>query len=186
MGTRRKLRLIALLIYLTGFQPAMPQSDMPWSTDGGSPQIKALQKQIESGNTGAVEQFWADLAAHHAPLIESIPGDHTQSIVTFIYRGSRDTTAVVLYTQMMMGRDPLVNQLTRLGNTDVWYKTYSVRNDMRLGYSFMPNPDQESLNNPSAGIADPLNPMTAPQAPYMGKSVLELPGAPPQPWVAPR
>ena len=186
MHNRRRFKSIALALFLSGFWSIVGQADIPWSTGAKSPRIEALKQQVESGNVSAVEQFWADITTHHAPLIEPVPGDSSHSLVTFLFRGSDGTTGVVLYAQLMLGRDPSVNRLTRLENTDVWYKTYSVRNDMRLGYSFMPNPSQQSLNSPDAGIGDPLNPKAAPRAPYMGKSVLELPGAPPQPWVAPR
>lgn len=186
MTCRQKLSAAVLLFCAFACHFAFSQSDLPWSTGVDSPHIEALRKQIESGNTGAVKQFWAEITARHAPLIEPIPGDTAHSLVTFLYRGSTDTKTVVLYCQMIMGRDPSVNKLTELGATDVWFKTYSVRNDMRLGYSFIPNPSADVGSNPNAGIADPLNPKAAPLAPYMGKSVLELPDAPPQPWIAPR
>jgi len=186
MTCHQKLSATVLLFCAFVFCPAFSQSDLPWSTGLRSPRIEALRRQVESGNTGAVKQFWADIAARHAPLIEPIPGDTAHSLVTFIYRGSTDTKAVVVYCQMIMGRDFSVNQLTRLGATDVWFKTYSIRNDMRLGYSLVPNPSADVGSSPNVGIADPLNPKAAPLAPYMGKSVLELPDAPPQPWIAPR
>lgn len=177
----------SIFIFLFGLYPfAAAQSDLPWSTAATSPRIERLQKQIASGDTAAVAQFWSEVAARHSPLVEPISGDPRHSLVTFVYRGSPNTSAVVLYCQMMFGRDPSVNTLARIGSTDVWFKTYSVRNDMRLGYSFIPNPSPESLNSPTAGVADPLNPKAAPVAAYMGHSVLELPDAPPQPWVAQR
>ena len=184
MTRGRRLVPFVLLVCLSGL--ALSQADLPWSTDAKSPRMEALRKQVESGNSSAVEQFWADLALNHAPFIESMQGDRTRSLVTFVYRGSNETTAVVLYAQLVLGRDRSTNQLTRLGKTDIWFKTFAMRNDMRLGYSFIPNPTPESLNSPEAGIADPLNPRAAPHASFMGHSVLELPNAPPQPWIAPR
>ena len=186
MTCGRKLSATTVVFCVFLLCPAMGQSDLPWSTGAKSPRIEALHNQVESGKTAAVGQFWADMTVRHAPIIEPVPGDATHSLVTFIYRGSADTKLVVLDCQMIIGRDPSINRLTRLGASDVWFKTYSVRNDMRLGYSFIPNPSEDAGNNPNAGIADPLNPKAAPVAQYMGKSVLELPDAPPQPWVTPR
>lgn len=179
-------RLAPVLLCLGTLAFASPQADVPWSVGAKSPRIEALRRRVESGDRAAVAQFWTELAASHTPLVEPNPIDPQQRLVTFVYRGSSDTTAVVLYTQMIVGRDPSVNRLTRLGATDVWFKTYSVRDDMRLAYSFMPNPTDASLNSADAGVADSLNPIAAPRAAYMGKSVLELPNAPALPWVAPR
>jgi enterochelin esterase family protein len=76
--------------------------------------------------------------------------------------------------------------LTRLADTDVWYKTYLLRSDMRLSYSFVPDPTPESLAYHSElQLRDPLNPLYLPNLANIGHSVLQLPDAPAQPWIAP-
>ncbi|HET9399617.1 MAG TPA: alpha/beta hydrolase-fold protein [Candidatus Acidoferrales bacterium] len=180
----KKLVLPISVLFIALQTVAAQSSDLPWSVGAESPRISALNGEIQSGDVAALERFWAEVSSRHGPLIETIPGDSAHSLVTFLYRGTPSTTEVVLYAQLIVGRDPSGNRLSQLAKSDVWFKTYSIRNDMRLGYSLIPNPSEDSLNSPNVGIADPLNPNAAPLAAYMGKSVLELPDAPPQPWIA--
>ena len=94
--------------------------------------------------------------------------------------------------------------LTRLGATDVWYKTIKVDRKMRLAYTLALNAarlhpfslgiDVDAITMTAAAARpDPLNPkryrvdpesVDAPE--YRGNSVLEMPDAPPQPWIAQR
>ncbi len=153
-------------------------AEAPYRTDVSSIRIEALTQQVRSGNASAIARFWTEMKTRHAPLIEAVPNDPAHVLVTFVYRGSASTKAVVLDCQLIEGRDPNVNRMTRLPDTDLWYKTYLLRKDMRLGYGFAA--DGGSL------AADPLNPHDAPRAPNMFPSALQLPDAPPQPWITPR
>ena len=94
--------------------------------------------------------------------------------------------------------------MTRLGDTDVWYKTIKVHRRMRLAYTLAPNAarlhplslgfDADAITMTAAAARpDPLNPkryridpesVDAPE--YRGNSVLEMPDAPPQPWIVQR
>jgi len=94
--------------------------------------------------------------------------------------------------------------MTRLGETDVWYKTIKVDRKMRLAYTLAPNAARLhplSLGMDADGITmiaaaarpDPLNPKrwrvdpeSVDAAEYRGNSMLEMPDAPPQPWIARR
>ncbi len=162
-----------------------------------SPRIGALRRQVEAGNTAAVAQFWADMAKNHTPLIEAIPGDNRSSLVTFVWQAKEATRNVVIFGGFTLS-DLAANQMTRLGTTDLWYKTYRFRNDARFMYELSPN---DSLQSPdkldpkdtvgarkrfSTLQSDPLNPHRIQQGPTPpGSSYVELPGAPPQPWIAP-
>ena len=87
-------------------------------------------------------------------------------------------------------QDVARTQLSRLPDTDLWYKSYRLRSDARVVYQFSPN---DSLAAPSklkpeeqAKLAqnyrpDPLNPSRVGE-----ESVAELPAAPPQPWIKKR
>src|ERR1043165_8355020 len=69
--------------------------------------------------------------------------------------------------------------MTRLGGTDVWYRTYKVRNDARFVYKVSENDPLQSFVDPnrkSESKADPLNPRLF----ATGHSFVELPDAPPQ------
>jgi enterochelin esterase family protein len=159
---------------------------LPYHTGVTSPRLELLKKQVESGNMEALHQFWEEMKTNHTPLVEPIPGDPNHVLLTFLYQGQKVTQKVVIYSQLSASRDPSVNVLTHLPGTDVWYKTYWMRNDMRVSYSFVPDPTPESLDRSESQIPDPLNPKSvSPQAGNMGSSILELPGAPPQPWIVP-
>jgi enterochelin esterase family protein len=94
--------------------------------------------------------------------------------------------------------------MTRSGETDVWYKTIRVDRRMRLAYTLAPNAarlrplslgfDADAIAMTAAAARpDPLNPRlyrvdpeSVDASEYRGNSVLEMPGAPPQPWIAQR
>jgi enterochelin esterase-like enzyme len=162
-------------------------TDSPWRTGVISPRMETLQKQLQRGNSTAVDQFWEEMKSRSTPLVEEIPTDSKHVLVTFLYRAVQPATNVVLYNQLNASRDESTNVLTRLPGTDVWYKTYWIRNDMRLSYSLVPNPNEDSLdsNKPELRLQDPLNPKSLSTGSAMGRSVLELPAAPAQPWIKP-
>src|SRR5262249_46133347 len=78
------------------------------------------------------------------------------------------------------GSSPRRNLLTRIGDTDLWYRTFKFPGDARFLYRLSPNDplrfrDYESKGPPSQ--LDPLNPRQR-----LGWSLVELPSAPPQPY----
>lgn len=95
--------------------------------------------------------------------------------------------------------DDLTPYLLRPDGTGQWRTTLRLRSDFRSAYQFCvsrdrplgrrPFPDEEEwLELLATGVADPANPHTF-GAVYGNpgpSSVLELPAAPPQPWVRPR
>jgi enterochelin esterase family protein len=164
----------------------------------GSPRIAALREQIESGKAGAVDRFWNDVNQSGAPLIESIPGDPNNSLVTFVWHGDAETRNVVILDGVA-GFDAK-DRMTRLADSDVWFKTYKVRSDARFAYNLSPNDTLESFDDIKAGDndamqkrlamfqIDPLNPRRCPTTfgPHTAESsFVELPDAPPLVWNAP-
>jgi len=157
--------------------------DLPWR-EGKSPRLEMLKKQIESGAPGALEDFWTEMQARHTPLVETLPANKDQALVTFLYRAQPAVKSVILISQLTASRDPGDIVLTRLMGTDVWYRTYLLRNDMLFSYSFVPNPTAESLAYHSElQMKDPLNPVYLPGTANIGHSLLQLPAAPAQPWI---
>ena len=86
----------------------------------------------------AVAQFWEEIGKKHTPLIEPVPNEDQSSLVTFLWRGNADTHNVVVIGGVA-GTDLTKNQMSNIPSTDVWYKTYKVRNDARFIYSLSPN-----------------------------------------------
>jgi enterochelin esterase-like enzyme len=158
--------------------------------------IAGLQRQLDSGDCTALDEFWHAVRAHGTPLIEPLAGDAHHLLVTFLWRDTEQLKNVVVVGGLA-GYEFAHNQMTRLPRTDLWYRTYRARADTRTVYwlapddSLVPAPDVTDWAARSASWrADPCNPRTvvwpkdeeASNDNDLVWSVLELPLAPPQPW----
>ena len=116
-----------------------------------SPQINQLRKSVEAGDRTAVEDFWQSLKTTGTPIIEVVPENVRYSLVTFVWRGAADTRHVAVIDGVVVGivgADPVKSLMSRLLETDVWYRTYIVRNDARFHYWLSPNDMLKSLIEP--------------------------------------
>lgn len=155
-----------------------------------SPRLLALKMQLDAGNRAALDSFWRATTISGAPLVERIPGQHRYLHVTFVWRGSAETRNVLLVSEAL---NRLANAehvsgatLARLDTTDLWYRTFRLRNDARFTYQFseddhlVPAPSltpQQARMRSVNSQPDRLN------GKALGRrSVLELPEAAPQPW----
>jgi enterochelin esterase-like enzyme len=156
-----------------------------------SPRLVALAKELKNGNRAALAKFWDD-RKDKGPLVEPLEGKTRKSLVTFVWRGNDKTRRVGL-----SGGLPTVDGeswLANLPDTDLWYRTERIPNDARFTYAFHVNrPLKMPANGDLAGIMkvmehcpsrlDPFNPRDVTLQQSMLVSVMELPNAPPQPWV---
>ena len=169
-----------------------------------SPRVSALKAAIEGATPGSIDSFWKEVEKEGAPIIEPLSGDNKNRLVTFLWRGTPDTRNVLVIRMPYLGGAPDDYFMDRLGDTSVWYKTISVGIKSRFEYSLAPNvprirPVSQGVDdNAIAMIAaaarpDPLNPkrwrvdrqsVDAPE--YHGTSIVEMPGAPAQPWLVER
>ncbi len=149
-----------------------------------SPTLAQLAQQINSGST--TKTFWQQIEANGSPLIE--PGNNPDvSLVTFLWRGAKQN--VRLFGAPYGGHQ----QLSRLGNSDVWYKTYSLPNTTRLSYQLAPDVPTlpgSARDNKIAILAtaqrDPFNPHIWPSTAkdkYNMHSVLDLADEPASNWL---
>jgi enterochelin esterase-like enzyme len=156
-----------------------------------SPAIETLRKQIAAGDT-STDSFWARVAQSGTPLVEPIEGDAKRTLVTFLWRATPQTRNVMVLGSFMTAA-PTDYAMTRLADTDVWYLTVRVPSGSRFAYSLSPN-DPQAFGPPRAAQraatvqGDPLNPRrwgcSQPTATrHDCQSMVELPGAPPQPWI---
>jgi enterochelin esterase-like enzyme len=183
---------------------------VPPATKYESPRIKALRAAVDAGQQGSVAAFWEDVRKNGAPLIEHINADDNNKdadknrLVTFLWRGSPDTQNVMVLWFPFSTQWPDDYRMTRLGQTDVWYKTLKVPDNKRFIYRLVvnapalrasqePAPDDTFTILFASSQVDPLNPLhsaidpTDPDLPeHQGFSIVEMPDAPPQPWGAPR
>jgi len=169
-----------------------------------SPQIKALRAALDLHDQNAVADFWKEMQAKGAPLVEPLQGDKINMLVTFLFKGNDDTKNVQIIWVPYSPLWPDGYAMTRLAGTDVWYKTLKVDGRERFVYQLgvnapivLPSGEQTSDEFMSmlgaAFQVDPLNPkhwFVAPDSPdvplHNGISMVEMPNAPPQPWVAKR
>jgi enterochelin esterase family protein len=145
------------------------QSKPKLSDSLDSPRLAALAREVKAGNRAALEQFWEDVKGK-APLVETIPENDRLRRITFLWRGG----AEALDLKLVGFVPPEFEQkaFSRLDETDVWFLTARLPVDARFTYGFT-----DPLGK-KKGIADPLNPHK-----FGYRSLVELPDAPPQPWI---
>jgi enterochelin esterase family protein len=125
-------------------------------------------------------------------LIEPLPDDSRNMLVSFVWRAHSETKGVLIEGQFCAPDDCFMK---RLRDTDLWYASLKINRRVRTYYSFAP--DVSSMPQSDAGYRvvnvvsqrDPLNPkgwFESPEDPdvpiHHGVSRLEMPDAPAQPW----
>jgi len=155
-----------------------------------SPTIDALRQQLARGET-STDAFWKARAAAGTPIVEPAEKDPQRMLVTFVWRGTPSTRNVVALGSFG-ARTFTDGAMTRLGESDVWYVTLRLPAGARFAYGLSPN-DPMTMDPPRAAQrmasmqSDPLNPnrwQCLPEASrYECMSMVELPGAPQQPWI---
>lgn len=164
-----------------------------------SPRITSLQQALAAGNTSELDTFWHEITLQGAPLIEPIAGDETHCLLTFLWRDKGDTHNVVIFGGPAGWNSPQDNQMSRLVESDLWYKTYRVGATLRTTYLLSHNDPLTKLGYGvidfgTRAVPDLLNPHQfiyskddeIPDDRDIVVSVLELPEAPAQPWIMPR
>jgi len=179
-----------------GAATAAPQPDRAQQQPLESPRLQRLRAALAAGEGSAA--FWRDIAASSAPLVE--PGANAQeALVTFLWRGTPATRSVKLSWAM---RSEQGFALARLAHSDVWFLTLRLPAGLRASYQLVPDapvpPGADRMARARAEDAaarpDPLNPAAHwPPAPGRApvaaestapRSVLRLPGALQEPWLA--
>lgn len=147
-----------------------------------SPRISALEQDIARGMPGTIDSFWKTVAKEGTPFIERTSEDPMYVLVTFVWRGSPKTGAVDVRGQLTDVDEP--DEAERLGDTDLWYESVWMRKDTRTNYKFAVTEEGTVTTH-----ADPLNPkrwvvQKDDFDPQEIHSIVELPDAPPERWVA--
>ena len=160
--------------------------------------LEELQQALGRGERDAVGNFWQAVDASGAPLVEMLSGDVEHVLVTFLWRGDSQTQNVLVLGGWH-GYHAAGNQLQRLGDTDIWYRSYRVREGTRATYHLLPNDDSTDTGwwlRQRAARLDPRNSRTLtipaddedPDDRDVVLSVFALPNAPADAWAreAPR
>jgi enterochelin esterase family protein len=146
-----------------------------------SERIRQLSRDVQQGRRDAVSQFWRDVTGH-GPLVESAQGNEQDLLVTFLWRETFETHNVLVGWPMAVFRAQDY-YMSRLANTDVWYKTIQVRRGSRFSYWLSPNDRPGDFL--STARLDPLNPLVFPDSPGAMQdrnSVLDTAEAPDETW----
>src|SRR5713226_782114 len=154
-----------------------------------SPRLAALQDRLKSGDRDALSNFWKEISERGAPIVEEVPGNDRDVLVTIVWQAREETRNVFVFRVGDVNK-PMV----RLLDTDLWYKTFQLQKGARFIYQLaanLPNPKEwrgitrfaRDLRN------DPFNPLQFAERsnefnPYEVTfySAVELPSAEPQSW----
>jgi enterochelin esterase-like enzyme len=154
-----------------------------------SPRVLALRDRLTAGDRTALDKFWKEISEQGAPIIESATDNEREVLVTMVWRATEETRNVFVFRVGDVSKS-----MTRLLDTDLWYKTFRLQKGARFTYQFATNlPDPKEWRGieqfASAVKNDPLNPFQfADRAnelnPYEVNltSAVELPSAEPQSW----
>lgn len=100
--------------------------------------IENLKVNIEKGNNDALQDFWINIEKSGAPLIEELQGDTKHCLVTFIYRAEEEVKNVILIPPVDW-ENFLKYRMEQLLNTDLWYISCKIKNDIRFDYTISVN-----------------------------------------------
>jgi enterochelin esterase-like enzyme len=154
-----------------------------------SPRLAALQDRLKAGDREALADFWKAIAQDGAPIIEGVPGNDRDMLVTMLWRAREETRNVFVFRLGDVSKP-----MARLLDTDLWYKTFRLQKGARFIYQFATNlPDPKEWRGitrfEGALRNDPFNPLQFAERwnefnPYEGNSfsAVELPSAEPQSW----
>ena len=106
------------------------------------------------------------LSSIQEDFVRQIEGDADYSWVTFLWRAEKEIENIIVLSQLDGSFFHVANKtLTRMPETNLWYKTYRVRNDVRTTYRFSPNDslvhlseDKDQEKRRANWQHDPLNP----------------------------
>ena len=154
-----------------------------------SPRLAALRDRLKSGDRDALDNFWKEITERGAPIIEGVPGNDRDMLVTMLWRAREETKNVFVFRLGDVSKP-----MARLLDTDLWYKTFRLQKGARFIYQFatnLPDPKEWRGITRFAGALrnDPLNPLQFAERcnefnPYEVTffSAVELPSAEPQIW----
>jgi hypothetical protein len=117
----------------------------------GSPRLRLIHSAAD------VAEFWKEMETAGTPLIETIPGEPDERLVTFVWRGSRDTRSVYVAFNWEVGN----RFLSQLRDTGIWYLSLRLDRRVRATFRFAPNLPPSDVAGDAISVLlqrDPLNP----------------------------
>ena len=125
--------------------PVTPASVL--SAAAHSPALLQLQAQLAQATPAQkpvlLQAFWSAALAHGAPLLEPLPQQPQEALVTFLWRapsGTQDLPHHVRVEWAMRSADPFTFQ--RLPDTDIWHLSLPLPRGLRAAYQLVVDPVQ--------------------------------------------
>ncbi|WP_157729565.1 alpha/beta hydrolase [Tumebacillus algifaecis] len=103
-----------------------------------SPTIAHLERELQAGNTDALSAFWDYIAQEGAPLIEETDNEE-EVLLTFLWQSESESTENVYTLGGPAGWRLEEAQLTRLLDTDLYYRTLQTKLRSVAEYYVSPN-----------------------------------------------
>jgi len=164
-----------------------------WVDPNPSPRIEVLRQQVIRDHV-STDAFWKQIAHEGTPLVEPFGTADVYQLVTFLWRAAHETRNVLVLGSLTVSGTPRMDYVMhRLANTDLWYWTVKLPRGARFSYRLSPNDTLAGFDGPRADQriattqSDPLNAHRLECSPdatrFACRSLAELPGAPPQPWL---
>ncbi len=134
--------------------------------------LDELAEVVRTAAPSAVERLWSTARDHGTPVVRPVADDPESFEVTYLWRATgTDVTSVRLRgapvwheaDEVLRDPDGMVGatQLHHVPGTNVWWRTYPTRGDLRATYSFVET-CREGVRDP---VSDPFNRQRWPAAP---------------------
>ena len=116
-----------------------------------SPQLQKLLRELAAG--GNTDAFWLARQQEGTPMVEPVDAQHKR--VTFLWRGARSN----VYLLGSPGGDH--DALFRLGQSDVWFRSYIVPADTLMQYKLAPDVARATARHSGQRAGGPAQPADA-------------------------
>jgi hypothetical protein len=102
-----------------------------------SQRLSALETDLKGDqNAEFLKAFWKNVENTGTPIVERIQHDQADVLVTFVWRGSSSAKQVFIFPQIESTAATDKMKMSRLLDTNLWYKTYCLPEDSRFTYGF--------------------------------------------------
>src|SRR5438128_9999985 len=133
MCVRTKITSV-LSVLLLNASPAGVLSARTVDDRPASPRLAALQDRLKSGDRTALDNFWKEISERGAPIVEEVPGNDRDVLVTIVWQAREETRNVFVFRVGDVNKPSVL-----LLDTDLWYKTFQLQKGARFIYQIATN-----------------------------------------------
>lgn len=162
-----------------------------------SKKINKLKEYIERKDTLKIAEFWKEIEELRSPIIEEIEGDNDNVLLTFLYKGDEETNNVLIFGGFIeyIPDNYDNNVMKQILDSNIWYRTFKVRNDIKCNYSISVNFLVDGVRSEKVSyIDDPLGTQRIvipkddehPEEGNLTCNIIELPNSLKDYWTIPK